>query len=49
MEMNTKNFENCWKEFMRGNYSNSPPERLDRYELARMFYEFGFSRGLFKN
>jgi len=40
-----KKFEECWKEFMNGNCSDRPPEELDRYELARMFYEFGFSKG----
>ena len=43
-----KNFEEHWKEFMKGNYSERPPEKLDRYILARMFYEFGFSRGSLK-
>ena len=35
------NFEKNWKEFMKGNLSEIPPERLDRYELAKMFYDIG--------
>lgn len=39
-------FEENWKEFIKGKMSERPPEELDRYELARMFYSFGFSAGV---
>ena len=42
----SNHFENNWKEFTKGNLSERPPEDLDRYELARMFYELGFSKGV---
>lgn len=39
-------FEKNWEEFIKGNMSNRPPDELNRYELARLFYEFGFSAGV---
>ena len=43
-----KNFEENWKEFMRGDLSQRPPEDLDRYDLARIFFELGFCKGVLK-
>lgn len=37
-------FEKNWEEFMK---EGNAPERLSRKELARRFYEFGFSMGCF--
>lgn len=41
-----KQFKKLWEDFLKGKYSKRSPERLDRESLARMFFEFGYSRGL---
>jgi len=42
-------FEINWKEFMRSGYDGRPPERVDPYNLALMFFEIGFSKGVMKD
>lgn len=43
-----KDFEKHWKEFMKGNYTERPPEDIQRKEIAILFYELGFSIGTLK-
>lgn len=43
-----KHFERNWEEFMKGNLSERPQERVSREDLARMFYEFGISEGVLR-
>lgn len=38
-------FKQNWKEFMRGNMSDRPPEKVPIEEVARLFFEIGFSKG----
>ena len=41
-----EHFQKQWERFMDAK-SHPCPERIDGKELARMFYEFGFSKGVF--
>ena len=43
-----KQFELLWKDFLIGKYSERPSERIKQEEIARMFFEFGYSRGILK-